>query len=589
MIKVGIFRDKEKVIGTIKSRFSNNGKVNKNQFKYLKIINDYEKNKNNLLIIKINGNTTVSIDKLKSVIKEEYNNLANYHNIAIIFENCSWKKIASIAIYCENFKKETGFKLFNRGKDNKIHEALNFLESNKNIKLTQNTINAVSSFYSGVSYGFQFNDLLISDNGQKKILIMQKIELDETILPCPDCFKKIVRGNSYPKMLMRSFECQNADCPSRSKIGRGKRYDFLSVKRNLYQKIKGHENIIEGNLLKKYRRDIFTDSNDIFDMLIHFFTWPGEKIKYVSSDEKLEINSSFKRKVHCSNFDFYKKFNNKDLPIESLFKNVLSDIEIKNEKPIKFVKNKYYSIYEGDSSTILNALSEKLCGAITSPPYYNAREYSSWPTLLCYLVDMSINAKAVYGKMKNETYYFYNIGDIVGQDNIYVNSQMSKRRIMLGFYSIMIFEILGYSTVENIIWDKGEVQSKRNSTENLLPSYIKPINCYEHVIVFGKKIKKINIERHIYTIDTVKKINSKGQNIYGHTAPYPEKIVEITLKYLNKKNGYLLDPYLGSGTTIIAGRKHGFKTLGIEYNKDYFNLAKNRIEIEAHNYQQTLL
>ena len=122
--------------------------------------------------------------------------------------------------------------------------------------------------------------------------------------------------------------------------------------------------------------------------------------------------------------------------------------------------------------------------AITSPPYYNAREYSQWGNLILYLIDMMINSYSVYCSLADNSYYLYNIGDIVSEDNIYVNSNMSKHRIQLGFLSCLFFEMVGFKLDGNIIWDKGEVQSKSNSTINLYSGYVKPVNCYEHMFVF---------------------------------------------------------------------------------------------------------
>lgn len=577
LLREGVKRNKEKVLGTIKSRLNKNEKDLGNALDYQNIIKGHEKDKNQLLIIKIKKDNPTAVDKLKSIIDQEYDNLSNYHTLAIIFENNSWQTISEIAIYCEFFRKESNFGVFNKKKQQKISELINFIKKNQNIKFNSIIEEKIKDFYEGVSYGFHFNDLIISDNDSTKILIFQKIELDETVLSCPDCMEKNVRGNSYPKILQRSFECQNPNCSSRSKIGRGKRFDYLNVKRNTYLKLDNGQSVINKDLLKKYRRDIFTNQNDVFDMLIQFFSWPEEKVKYVADIKSLDLNKNFNRKVSFSDFGTYKVGKHTNLLFYSLLKEIISNIHLQNEKPSNQIIKPTISIYEGNSSTILSNIQEEIVGAMTSPPYYNAREYSQWPTLLCYLIDMAVNAKSVFEKMQNETYYFYNIGDIVGQDNIFVSSHMSNRRLMLGFYSILIFEIVGYKLFEDIIWDKGEVQSKRNSTENIFPSYIKPINCYEHVLVFGKNARPVKIPKKIFAIDTVRKINSKGENILGHTAPYPEKLVELIFPYLRKKEGYLLDPFLGSGTTIIAGYKKGYNTVGVELNKNYFLLASKRI------------
>ena len=188
---------------------------------------------------------------------------------------------------------------------------------------------------------------------------------------------------------------------------------------------------------------------------------------------------------------------------------------------------------------------------------------------------MMINANGVYKVLESKSTYIYNIGDIVSQDNIYINSKMSNKRLMLGFYSMVIFKIVGFKINGNIIWNKGEVQSKRNSTPNRFPGYLKPINVYEHAIIFQKDINK-KLETRIIELSPVIKINNKKENTYGHTAPYPIELAELIIPFV-KKN-YVLDPFLGSGSTLVAMSKHGIKSVGIEINSDYYSLAIDRVE-----------
>ena len=42
----------------------------------------------------------------------------------------------------------------------------------------------------------------------------------------------------------------------------------------------------------------------------------------------------------------------------------------------------------------------------------------------------------------------------------------------------------------------------------------------------------------------------------------------------------ILDPFMGSGTTGVVAKRLGRHFLGIEVDKDYFNIAKNRINSE---------
>ena len=50
----------------------------------------------------------------------------------------------------------------------------------------------------------------------------------------------------------------------------------------------------------------------------------------------------------------------------------------------------------------------------------------------------------------------------------------------------------------------------------------------------------------------------------------------IILATTNKKD-LVIDPFLGTGTTSVACKELGRKSIGIEINKDYSNIAKTRL------------
>lgn len=65
-----------------------------------------------------------------------------------------------------------------------------------------------------------------------------------------------------------------------------------------------------------------------------------------------------------------------------------------------------------------------------------------------------------------------------------------------------------------------------------------------------------------------------------HPAKYPESLVEEFIDFFTKKNGWVLDPFLGTGSTLIAAGNLNRNAVGIELNSDYFQIAKERIEKE---------
>lgn len=68
---------------------------------------------------------------------------------------------------------------------------------------------------------------------------------------------------------------------------------------------------------------------------------------------------------------------------------------------------------------------------------------------------------------------------------------------------------------------------------------------------------------------------TKNQN--HHPTVKPIKLMEYLITLITPPNGVVLDPFMGSGSTGVAAKNLGFNFIGIELNKEYFGIAKNRI------------
>jgi DNA modification methylase len=64
-----------------------------------------------------------------------------------------------------------------------------------------------------------------------------------------------------------------------------------------------------------------------------------------------------------------------------------------------------------------------------------------------------------------------------------------------------------------------------------------------------------------------------------HPAMFPIMLVERLIDiFTNSKKQVVLDPFMGSGTTLIGAQNKGLKAVGFEINKDYISMAKNRLD-----------
>ena len=79
--------------------------------------------------------------------------------------------------------------------------------------------------------------------------------------------------------------------------------------------------------------------------------------------------------------------------------------------------------------------------------------------------------------------------------------------------------------------------------------------------------------RDITKFSPVIKINSKGDNRIGHTAPFPEDIPEMAIKMFSYKGEVVLDPFAGSFTTPKVAAELDRVGVGIEMGKKLFKPA----------------
>jgi DNA modification methylase len=83
-------------------------------------------------------------------------------------------------------------------------------------------------------------------------------------------------------------------------------------------------------------------------------------------------------------------------------------------------------------------------------------------------------------------------------------------------------------------------------------------------------------------------LNRTTQKQNFHPTVKPIELMEYLIKLVTPKNGIVLDPFMGSGTTGIAAKKLGFNFVGCELAPDYFGIAQARINSPLYVHQPEL-
>ena len=81
-------------------------------------------------------------------------------------------------------------------------------------------------------------------------------------------------------------------------------------------------------------------------------------------------------------------------------------------------------------------------------------------------------------------------------------------------------------------------------------------------------------------------IKAAGQNF--HPTVKNTKLMSYLIKLITPPNGIILDPFMGSGTTGVAAIKDGYRFCGMEWKKQYFEIASKRIEAAKAHLRETL-
>ena len=92
----------------------------------------------------------------------------------------------------------------------------------------------------------------------------------------------------------------------------------------------------------------------------------------------------------------------------------------------------------------------------------------------------------------------------------------------------------------------------------------------ERLVGFSAERTLPKWRRDVVKFSPVIKINSKGENTLGHTAPFPEEIPEMAINFFSYPNEIVLDPFGGSFTTPIVANRLDRIGVGIEINKERF-------------------
>lgn len=217
---------------------------------------------------------------------------------------------------------------------------------------------------------------------------------------------------------------------------------------------------------------------------------------------------------------------------------------------------------------------------LTSPPYFNAKDYSQYKTVQDYMLQMRTIFTNVYNILKESRMCIINISPVLVKRE---NRNKQSYRIPLPFYYVPMMEEIGFEFLEDIIWEKpeGSVPNRNGSFyRHRKPVAYKPNIVTEYILVFKKPapflIDKV-IKKESLILDGYERTNiwrMQPENRSWHPAPFPEKLVENCIRYYSYEGDTIYDPFAGSGTVGKVSERLGRKWIMSELNFNYFEKIK---------------
>lgn len=227
---------------------------------------------------------------------------------------------------------------------------------------------------------------------------------------------------------------------------------------------------------------------------------------------------------------------------------------------------------------------------VTSPPYYNARDYSTWESYELFLEFLKDTFNECFRVLKDGRMCVVNISVIIQPRT--KRSEESKR-IALPFHFVNLMEEIGFKFIEDIVWVKPDGSAKnRNGRffQDRQPVQYKPNIINEYIFVFQKPmnglidkivrsykgdIKAKSLVEDGYERNNVWHINPETKS--KHPAPFPKEISDKLVKYYSYVDDVILDPFMGSGTTGLSCNSLERNYIGFEIHEEYIEIAENRI------------
>lgn len=259
-------------------------------------------------------------------------------------------------------------------------------------------------------------------------------------------------------------------------------------------------------------------------------------------------------------------------------------------------------LYKGDSRKMKELKDGSVELIITSPPYFDLKKYNE-----------SKNHSDNIGDPKNYREYIENLNSVwkecirtlTPDGKICINimpiflsgkeTVFERRVTKTAIHDIETFmESTGEMYLHSLyIWDKRKIVRFSSFGSYPYPGNIFSTFPYEWIVIFAKKGKRLPVDKAIkkkskltvkewqtWAINSLWEMQPAKAKSVGHPAPFPDELPRRLIKLYSFYGDNVLDPFVGSGTTVRVAEELGRNGIGYDVNPDYIKLAEKSLQKE---------
>lgn len=250
-------------------------------------------------------------------------------------------------------------------------------------------------------------------------------------------------------------------------------------------------------------------------------------------------------------------------------------------------KNDNVEIHFKSSEKMSELKNNTVALVVTSPPYFNYIEYGGTGIGIEKVYkEYLTNIKKVFKESKRVL--IEGGACIINITNMKSRLKVEKKSFLYPIVPdiVKIMNDLGFIFFDEIVWVKGNANNGALKGKPLFGSYPYPPtpkildSIFENILIFkteGKQKDRYNKE-----VKEISKLTKEEWRDYTkgiwfiepdrkakHPATFPIEIPKRLIKLYSFKNELILDPFAGTGTTLLAAKLLGRKGIGYEISKTY--------------------